>query len=523
MNFITDSFLLQIGEQLASNKLPQQLLIFLREPRILKTGRMVNGDLRHLETVSGQGPFQGGLELGALAKQRFLIPDARISLSDLTAALLQHCLPKNNAERIATNWGDHELSAAQIQYAASDAYASLMLFEKINAVPIPESVTASTPTQTLVIILSDDNKKVIARGILGAIPSSQYLGNIHITSTRAVIHVHEVVIPGAKLKIHKNQALSDFGDTPFDIICSRSHLRVDNLSADAHFKSPQYTSHSINVSSTGGELTVSGLVPFEDRGDDEEDSLEPGLIESAFLHEGLNASSTEIENAQPDSESAQIGEKFLGARTLEPSKFVIRSRVLKDPFHVFNMIYISRTHALRIPFAQALRDAMFIPHPEDRRRMIDWLHVKSLTWDFMVQYKAKWVWKHVRRTIPPPEVLYPAIHDVLSKYGPLKDAKTSLPLFSSSTWKTVKNILELARNGYLSDPPGQSLYYCVGLNYRAGGLRIWRCIRGTNMTEGGVHTHLRPRMPTRGTSIRHMRACLYDFVLYHNLHVCVIQ
>ncbi|KAE9398130.1 hypothetical protein BT96DRAFT_883255, partial [Gymnopus androsaceus JB14] len=93
--------ILKIGEQLASRNLPQQLLMFLRESRILKAGRGVNGDLRHLETVSGQGPFSGGLELGAFAKQRFLISDARMSLSDLTAAILGQCLPKNRSERIS--------------------------------------------------------------------------------------------------------------------------------------------------------------------------------------------------------------------------------------------------------------------------------------------------------------------------------------------------------------------------------------------------------------------------------------
>ncbi|KAF8996470.1 hypothetical protein BDZ89DRAFT_1149037 [Hymenopellis radicata] len=39
------------------------------------------------------------------------------------------------------------------------------------------------------------------------------------------------------------------------------------------------------------------------------------------------------------------------------------------------------------------------------------------------------------------------------------------------------------------------------------------------MTEGGVHTHLRSRLPTSGVSVRHMRACLLDFILRHNLLV----
>jgi hypothetical protein len=40
-----------------------------------------------------------------------------------------------------------------------------------------------------------------------------------------------------------------------------------------------------------------------------------------------------------------------------------------------------------------------------------------------------------------------------------------------------------------------------------------------NFTEGGVHTHLRSKLPTSGVSIRHVNASLLDFVLRHNLCV----
>ncbi len=39
------------------------------------------------------------------------------------------------------------------------------------------------------------------------------------------------------------------------------------------------------------------------------------------------------------------------------------------------------------------------------------------------------------------------------------------------------------------------------------------------MTEGGVHTHIRSRLPIYGVSPRHMQACLLDFILRHNLLV----
>ncbi|KAJ7182091.1 hypothetical protein C8R46DRAFT_1210641 [Mycena filopes] len=104
-------------------------------------------------------------------------------------------------------------------------------------------------------------------------------------------------------------------------------------------------------------------------------------------------------------------------------------------------------------------------------------------------------------------------------YGPLKDSKTSLPLFNTAAWKIAKNILELIKNGYVSDPPGIQLYYCLGFDKKAGGLPIYRCVRGTNIVEGGVHTHLIARLPSRGASVCHMIACLLDFILGHNLRV----
>jgi hypothetical protein len=137
----------------------------------------------------------------------------------------------------------------------------------------------------------------------------------------------------------------------------------------------------------------------------------------------------------------------------------------------------------------------------------------------MLRTRAKWIWRHCKRSIPPPEQLYPLIERVFRTYGPLKNAKNGEPLFNVAAWRVSKNILDLVRKGFLSDPPGVSLYYQIGVDTKYGGLPLYRCIRGTNMTEGGVHTHLRSRLPTSGASIRHVQACLSDFILRHNLLV----
>ena len=76
-----------------------------------------------------------------------------------------------------------------------------------------------------------------------------------------------------------------------------------------------------------------------------------------------------------------------------------------------------------------------------------------LTFAQLLLSRPLWVLQRCRRVIPPPEELYPLIKKLFSVWGPLKDAKTQLPLFNPQNWKTAKQILELIREGFVSDPP----------------------------------------------------------------------
>ena len=104
-------------------------------------------------------------------------------------------------------------------------------------------------------------------------------------------------------------------------------------------------------------------------------------------------------------------------------------------------------------------------------------------------------------------------------YGPLKDSITGQPLFSPAAWKSAQNILKVIQAGYLSDPPGIPLYYQVGLDRKKNGLPVWRCIRGTNFTEGGVHHSIQACFPDSTISSHNAVNRLADFQLHHNLHV----
>jgi hypothetical protein len=202
----------------------------------------------------------------------------------------------------------------------------------------------------------------------------------------------------------------------------------------------------------------------------------------------------------------------------------LRSRVLKDPFHVFNMLRLPSNHALRKEFGRVFRDVVFVPDLEDWIRISAWARrlPKPTTFESLQASQPAWLWRCCRRQIPPPEILTPLVKQMFLAYGPLKDASTNQPLFNQHAWKAAKQILELIRQGFVSDPPGIPLYTIIGVDSKAGSLPIYRCTRGTNFTEGGMHTHLCSQLPTSGASIRHVNVCLSDFVLQHNLKVCYL-
>jgi len=127
---------------LVNNELPQQLRILLSHPRVLKAGRLVNADLTYLQkAIKSQVSFIGGdrgVDLAKIAKDRHVTTSAQLSLADLCAFILNKRLNKNVSERISQSWEDTTLTQEQLNYAACDAYASLLLYQYLSKVDFPQ-------------------------------------------------------------------------------------------------------------------------------------------------------------------------------------------------------------------------------------------------------------------------------------------------------------------------------------------------------------------------------------------------
>ena len=152
-------------------------------------------------------------------------------------------------------------------------------------------------------------------------------------------------------------------------------------------------------------------------------------------------------------------------------------------------------------------------------RISTYLESISSSWDEVLRFNARWLWKRCKRIIPPPELLYSLVKEVFSSYGPLLDSEKKQPLFNAQAWKDARNVLKVIQSGLLSDPPNIPLYYQIGVDNKHANLPLYRCVRGTNSVEGGVHHSGRRRLPISGVSARHASTRLHDFVLMHNLVV----
>lgn len=169
-----------------------------------------------------------------------------------------------------------------------------------------------------------------------------------------------------------------------------------------------------------------------------------------------------------------------------PDETNIYTFIKKDIFHAFHMIPTSLSHGARPGFLRALRDHIMRWDPNCRLVVDQACHAFfNLTFEQMLARNPRFISERTPRYVPPPSVLVPAISHIFTIFGNALDAKTGAPLFTKQAWEKANAVLELARQGYLSDNPGVVLYEKAGLDKY--GLQKWKCLRGTNNVEGGPH------------------------------------
>lgn len=165
-------------------------------------------------------------------------------------------------------------------------------------------------------------------------------------------------------------------------------------------------------------------------------------------------------------------------------------------------IYLPRRHGCRASFLRLFSDVIFVFDEKDKALLTARFEKSGSSWDQEYKTRRKYCLARCRRYIATIKEITPLLVQLFETYGPMKDAKTGAPLFNKEAWKQAKLVLEIVRDGFLSDPPGVELYYvvrqCGGSDGKLqDGVQVYRCCRGTNMTDagggGGVHKNIRRR------------------------------
>ncbi|KAF6742765.1 hypothetical protein DFP72DRAFT_1104354 [Ephemerocybe angulata] len=514
-------WIFQLTNFIENRTIPAQLISFLSNPQFIKVGKNVESDLRYLQDdFQSERPFVGTCDIAQLAKAKKVIDNSRMGLAQLCNEVLSCSLEKDPGIRVSPDWSG-DLTEEQKQYAALDGWASLQIYLALVkiAVPLPVDFSQPVPEGLEVFLYQSDRTRIIARGIIS--PHARNCNSwegVNITKTRTIVQVNEVYVPGAIMPLQRNRTLSSFPEgTPFHVICLKTQVK--------HYV-PDYLARIQPAPAMPPQPDAGGDMPdyaIEDVVEDLEQANNPSL---AHLNVGFNdENSVPPQTSSPlqptnksDEAIAKLYEQILESITRTPWAPEIRSGVLKDIFHVFHMIYIPKSHGLRVTFARILRDAIFLADKEDKRRVESYLArlTPPMTWDECLKVRPEFIKRHCKHVVPPPEQLYDLVSEIFRVYGPLKDAQSGLPLFGTNTMKTVKNILVLIKRGFISDPPNIPLYYPIGVVAETG-LTVYRCWRGTNFTEGGVHRPIRRSMPISGASPQHTCNRLIDFIFRHNM------
>ncbi|KAG6894804.1 hypothetical protein C0992_004572, partial [Termitomyces sp. T32_za158] len=529
MAFEHEIFLIPLVHYWHDGGLPNALLTFLRSPHISKIGMKINADFKRLFKDCGftekNQPFVGAIELGRLSKEKNITTNAGIGLADLTSQILRQFLPKDSSIRISTAWDNSELTDSQKNYAALDVYATWKIFQELNSIPTGMAVTRATPSGTPVVLLSADRSTIVAHGFVSP-DQPNNLHGVNVTKTRIVVTITSILVPGHIISgdlmpSKQNTAFTSFPDPPFYIICKLKHLRTFKLSS-CH---PQPLPRSPQLQSNAEEI----LAFDEDHpylnAENLEDSTSPvDLDHLQWYSEADVISDNDQDPAQSltDEASGRAFAVLLGAlaqslETRTSNSELKRSGVFGDIWHLMHQFPISMQHGLRRPFARALRDAFFLYDQEDKATIEAFLATKGVKWETMLQYHPKWLFQRVKRFVPPPEELFPRVSQVLQAFGSLQDSKTGMPLFNAKCWDIAKNALENIRRGYYSDPPGVTLYYPRKRD--KFGLLRFRCCRGTNGIEGGIHQNIILWFGSFNAAPDFTLESLRDYALYHNLKV----
>ena len=186
-------------------KLPTALVELLEDPNILKVGcNILNDRTKLIEDYDLDLPKEIYVNISTLAVTRKIFTKS-MSLAELVYYMLGVRLCKSEEIQISKKWTDYPLGIDQINYAATDSYAGILVYEAIisGQDPIFDDYTpAAIEPGKKVNIYDSTGSTVIAFGIVCAQTSGPYRNyKQSVSSSRAIVTISEILLPCALIPI----------------------------------------------------------------------------------------------------------------------------------------------------------------------------------------------------------------------------------------------------------------------------------------------------------------------------------
>eukprot|EP00158_Paraphelidium_tribonemae_P005263 Partr_v1_DN27252_c1_g3_i5_m38927 putative NA len=443
---------------------PPGLKTVLENPQIVKVGRQLSSDKFKLSEFGVE--LRGTVDVVDLAKQHNFVKSRKVSLADIVESVFGRSLPKDEAVRFS-DWEADVLSPMQKEYAAIDAYIVLKLYRYLKRFGAEIVLDESHVGQEFDVVIVDGPPTRVATGSIARVLSSSII-EIKLQNILA----KEAIIDGRKL-----------GDMilPATLTIAKSLLRRPAFSQE---DAPSLPVRIKRLDERAQQSALAALSELElqcppSRTRDIVDEWTP----PAELHVPMTRSPFGDDDDYDVDDADDTWDTCHDSCDRD-------TRVLLDAFHFEQRFKLLKSHGAAKEFLWALRDAIFQLCQEDVDNITRAFRETDPEFDFknLLRYNSDYVFKRVRRFIPAPEILLHRVLAVYTEFAGRKDAKTGAKLFNKQAFKIAKASLIHIMKGCLSDPPNITLYREQGLD-RLGVMK-WRCVRGTNYTEGGVHQKL---------------------------------
>ncbi|KAF8057791.1 hypothetical protein FPV67DRAFT_1786257 [Lyophyllum atratum] len=477
-------------------RLPPSLLRLFLSKQVFKVGSAIKGDFTRLKKQFPQLADQASFNVINLKEyciQRGVISHTESgTLDSLCEKVLESYLPKDDTLRMSEEWETKRLPPELLDYAARDVFASRLIFEKVTEIAPIERPTYDSVPGTPVALLAQGGGEPVAYGTIST-TQPKSLGAIRVqthTRSRVVLDINTVVIPSVAAIYHLLPSPS-----------SMPRTRAGKT------KSGAFTLGELQAMSSDSAIfqvvaPVSCLA-FDQREVLSQNTVMGGPVAVAVLPSGPSLHIREDEDAFEEEE-----EDSLHGPELAP----VELDMLEAHAQVEKTTGKKRQRDESTSAASGILEtlAKIIESPPDAND-----EVYKLTFDEMLAFKPRFIAERTPRHVPSPSVLVPAIQYVFDKYGHSLDAKTNAPLFNPEAWKKARAVVELARQGYLSDIDGVVMYEKAGVDKH--GLQKWKCLRGTNNVEGGPHGDIYRKFGALHAGPRLTTNCLTDHRTWYNL------